>query len=1223
MPFREADPDTDVGPRYNTTPPDQPAPEPPSGSDIFGAAMRQGNSVVSLYSDQTRHAFPPIEGYSPADDVGPTDPYFAQRDKFVASASPAETIAIKSQIAQEEKDKRIFAAAGTAGTIASIGAGISDPLNWFVPGGMEIRGASTALHVAAGFAAQTAMQETALHASQRTRSLGESAENVASATLLGGILGGASSVLSRKEFESLASRMDKDRAATARHASGAPNAFESTVADGEGKLAQTGTPPLQTAYDALKAEQGGVSTVWIGDLAARAGMPVDDVKEILQGAAQRGEATLHPSTVAEATLSADRRAGGIPGAEGEPALTTVAFKPQSLSGGATDKFSMDALTKGAADQDLKLAPALGLEKVSTDPKMSLMNSPLQTARRFAAEFGEMPLETTGNLEGKTTTAAGGASTETLMKLHLRTFENGVMSDLRDAYKDLRWNGQKAPWWAEFKDQMSFLGRPADMPTYEDFTKMVSEAQMHGDQHDIPQVAEGARKLTARREEWAQRAEAAGLLVRRTDEPYLTHDWNKKLFREQRPEVADHLAGIFAREQDIKRGIQTKLKGLSDRLAETKETIARLGRQGERSEGGEAKLDAAHIEAASIRTQIEEYVGKWSGKSSKEAKVAIKGRTEYEATRAAKAAERGESAPAGRSKGADAEVDAAVERILKSETDLDADAIRSRAHDTIDHILGSPDGRIYNEGGGVPGASDDGRGSQNRRTLNMSNAEAFPWINQNAEAVNRRWGKTMIPDTLIAERYDDVDMKGVLRGMLDEHAALSDAARGDTKAIQKLDAAKDSAIAKFNFMREKARGLYGRPANESEKQIARVIGVAKNLNVLTSLGMSGVNSITDAGAVMMKFGLTKTFGSGFFPYVRSLMTGGELNKEVLRQAKAAGISIDWNLAARHHGLADMIDDHADGSMFERTLQAGASKMQLVNLQAPWTDRIKATVLQIAAPEMKAGMEAMLAGTANLRQTRLLAAANINEGLAKKILVQYEEHGVEIDGVHLPNVADWKDIKAKEAFQGALIREADNAVVTPGIGDAGIWMSQPILGLLGQFKQFTAAAHTRILVSGLQRRDAQTLGGLVGAIGMGMLSYKIGSMTGGSPTSDNPSDWIKEGISRSSALGWLEESNAFASKMTRGQLDMYRLTGSNHMMTRYQGRSVADQVFGPTIGKLEKLSQVTGAAASGGWKASDTHAGRQLIAYQNTVWLRGVLNQVEHWFNSHLGIEEKQQ
>jgi len=135
---------------------------------------------------------------------------------------------------------------------------------------------------------------------------------------------------------------------------------------------------------------------------------------------------------------------------------------------------------------------------------------------------------------------------------------------------------------------------------------------------------------------------------------------------------------------------------------------------------------------------------------------------------------------------------------------------------------------------------------------------------------------------------------------------------------------------------------------------------------------------------------------------------------------------------------------------------------------------------------------------------------------------------------------------------------------------------------------------------------------------MLSYKLNSVLGGQPTSDKPGDWMKEGISRSGITGWFEEGNALAGKLTRGKVDMYRLVGSEKPLSRYAGRSVLDQMLGPTAGKLDRMQRISGAIAMGDWNEHDTHATRQLVFYQNLFWLRGVLNQVERGANNAFGI-----
>jgi hypothetical protein len=287
-------------------------------------------------------------------------------------------------------------------------------------------------------------------------------------------------------------------------------------------------------------------------------------------------------------------------------------------------------------------------------------------------------------------------------------------------------------------------------------------------------------------------------------------------------------------------------------------------------------------------------------------------------------------------------------------------------------------------------------------------------------------------------------------------------------------------------------------------------------------------------------------------------------------------------------------------------------------APWTDFAKINASLVAGSEI---LRAVKAANPTARQLRNLGESGIEPHMRERIANAFEAGGEIRDGVHLPNTADWTDKEARRVFEGAVARDADIAVVTPG-AEKPLWMSHPLLSVLGQFKSFTAAATERILISNLQRRDAQVLQGMLFSMGLGMLSYKINSVTGGNPTSEKPQDWIKESISRGNLLGWFEEGNALASKATRGGVDVYRLIGADKPLSRYASRSAMDQLLGPTAGKIGGILSVAGAASHPSeWSESDSKALRRLIAGQNVWYLRGLFNQVEAAGNNAFGIEMK--
>ena len=64
--------------------------------------------------------------------------------------------------------------------------------------------------------------------------------------------------------------------------------------------------------------------------------------------------------------------------------------------------------------------------------------------------------------------------------------------------------------------------------------------------------------------------------------------------------------------------------------------------------------------------------------------------------------------------------------------------------------------------------------------------------------------------------------------------------------------------------------------------------------------------------------------------------------------------------------------------------------------------------------------------------------------------------------------------RELFEAAITKDANIAVITPG-AEKPLFLSNPVLGLMGQFKGFSAAAQERILISNLQEADGRTLQG----------------------------------------------------------------------------------------------------------------------------------------------------
>jgi hypothetical protein len=628
------------------------------------------------------------------------------------------------------------------------------------------------------------------------------------------------------------------------------------------------------------------------------------------------------------------------------------------------------------------------------------------------------------------------------------------------------------------------------------------------------------------------------------------------------------------------------------------------------------IDLAKRQRDAVRAEIEQVIGAWEGRSASDAKNALKAREKY-------AAESGRDAASPRLESADAAVDRVVRRILGSDRNISDIELRARAEETTDRILGSPDGRLaydeYRGGPQTPGRTGEpaARGPLAARRFAIPDAEIEDFLEPSALKSHRDYLRTIVPDVLLTERFGDTGMTEAFRKINEDYARLSAEAKTE-KARTSIENERRKAIDDLSAVRDRIRGVYGFSPDLPVRNAARVANAVKSYNVISLMGMSAVSSLPDMAGQVFRHGLSASFNDAWSPFVSYLMGGSDAWKQAAKQYRAMGIATEMFSSTRLHAMSDITELYRPGSRVERALSWGADKFQMVNMLAPWTDWAKTNASLVAGAEILRATKAVAEGKVTPRQMRQLAESNIDAATATRIWEQFQRGGEVRDGVHLPNTADWTDKSARMAFEGAVAREADISVVTPG-QEKPLWLSTPVISLFGQFKSFTAAATQRVLLANLQRADAQALQGLIFSMGLGMIAYRLNNLAAGKPVSDKPQDWIKEAIDRGGITGWIGEGNNLASKMTRGGVDMYRLIGADKPLSRMASRSILDQLVGPTAGKIEAITRTAGAAASGDWNAGDTAAIRRLTAMQNVFYLRRLFDEMEGGANRRLGLE----
>lgn len=172
-------------------------PEPPEEQpSVWGAAFRQNNLLAGMFRPSKQ--FEDQDGYNPYTDKNELHGYEPWGSAFADSRSPEETAWLKQQIDYENEDRQVLADAGAEGVLASIAAGVVDPVtvaSMFIPGAQGGTVARIASQAAIG-AAATAASEVALNNQQITRAWGESASHVAAGALMSGVFAAAGAALS-------------------------------------------------------------------------------------------------------------------------------------------------------------------------------------------------------------------------------------------------------------------------------------------------------------------------------------------------------------------------------------------------------------------------------------------------------------------------------------------------------------------------------------------------------------------------------------------------------------------------------------------------------------------------------------------------------------------------------------------------------------------------------------------------------------------------------------------------------------------------------------------------------------------------------------------------------------------------------------------------------------------------------------------------------------------
>lgn len=189
-------------------------PKPEFWSEVVPAVYQRDDSVISYFSKET------IDNtFARQDYVLNIDGYEEHASQFGEVFSKEHEEAVKRSIDRQRKNSQIVDDAGALGVAASIGAGFLSPTSILllpfsggvgpfvnaIKTGNVLKGALLASRTGAII---SSIDEVALHATQETRTFGDSVFNIAGATFLSGVVGGSIGLYKSSKIKSASKQIE-------------------------------------------------------------------------------------------------------------------------------------------------------------------------------------------------------------------------------------------------------------------------------------------------------------------------------------------------------------------------------------------------------------------------------------------------------------------------------------------------------------------------------------------------------------------------------------------------------------------------------------------------------------------------------------------------------------------------------------------------------------------------------------------------------------------------------------------------------------------------------------------------------------------------------------------------------------------------------------------------------------------------------------------------------
>ncbi|HGE8310081.1 TPA: hypothetical protein ACGD7G_000360 [Serratia marcescens] len=481
------------------------------------------------------------------------------------------------------------------------------------------------------------------------------------------------------------------------------------------------------------------------------------------------------------------------------------------------------------------------------------------------------------------------------------------------------------------------------------------------------------------------------------------------------------------------------------------------------------------------------------------------------------------------------------------------------------------------------------GSTRSRTLSVPDRLMKDYLESDANYVLQRHIREASAEVELTRTFGNKSLDKQLKDIQDEYDALM---RSKPAEQAKLAKARDNDIRDITALRDRLVGTYGMPDDPSSFFV-RAGAFLRSANFVTKLGGMTVSAIPDLARGVMVNGFSNSM-RGY----SALISRSPAFKASRAEMQKMAVGLETILHTRARTMGDLVDSSSRTTAVEAGMERVTDVFGKLTLMGHFDDVNKSVNGMITS-------DSILSGAAAAKK---LAKLGINPNMAGRIRSEFQKHGEVIDGWHIGNFEKWDDQHVAGVFQSAVLKDVNNTVITPGIGDTPLWASTPLGKTVFQFKSFATASYNRATLGGLQEGTAQFYYGTAFQIGLGALTYALKQAANGKEVEMTPKKLVLEGLDRSGILGPLMEYNNMAEKASGGMVGLGAIFGTG-TQSRYASRGFIGSALGPTFGLLDTLTDVTSGVLNGDAGDRVIHNARTLLPGNNLFWIAPLINQVD--------------